>query len=88
MKLIIGLGNPGAKYVKTRHNVGFLFLDYLGQKLGCNDWEEKSKFKAVVAECGADRLLLVKPTTFMNLSGEALVAIKQFYNLANADILV
>ena len=88
MKLIIGLGNPGAKYVKTRHNVGCLFLDYLGQKLGCKDWEEKSKFKAVVAECGADRLLLVKPTTFMNLSGEALVAIKQFYNLANADILV
>ena len=83
MKLIVGLGNPGLQYSKTRHNVGFLFLDYLQEQLGFREFLEKSKFKAFVSEGFIDghRVILVKPNTFMNLSGEAVSALVNFYSL-------
>lgn len=88
MKLVIGLGNVGTHFDGTRHNAGFAVLDALATQQGL-DWTPKEKFKAIVAEAhiGSQKVLLAKPTTFYNLSGEAAQAIKSFYKLANADIL-
>lgn len=86
--LIAGLGNPGAKYAKTRHNMGFLTLDLLAEKLGVKI--DRIKFKAVVtqAEFGGARCLLMKPQTFMNLSGEAVREAVQFYKIPAGHVLV
>lgn len=88
MKLIIGLGNPGPKYAGTRHNVGFEVIDYLAAAPGTTPFREK--FEALFAEQkdGGETLLLVKPLTFMNLSGKAARAIADFYKVALADVLV
>ena len=69
MKVIVGLGNPGKKYEKTRHNAGFIALDLVAQKLGVSI--TNNKFKALIAETfhRGEKVLLVKPQTFMNLSG-------------------
>ena len=90
MKLILGLGNPGSKYDGTRHNVGFGFIDLLRSDLGLDEFKTKAKLKASVSEgnINDEKLILAKPETFMNLSGEALVALKSFYKLDYADILV
>jgi PTH1 family peptidyl-tRNA hydrolase len=89
MKLIIGLGNIGPAYDGTRHNVGFMLLDFFARADNL-DWQTKDKFKATVAEgyIGAEKVILLKPTTYYNLSGEAALAAKQFYKIDNADILV
>ena len=92
MKLIIGLGNPGEKYTNTRHNVGFLVLDKLqatNNKL--QDFRLENQFKAEVTQTGGigeDRVILVKPQTFMNLSGEAVSKIMQYYKIGCDDIVV
>lgn len=89
MKLIIGLGNIGDKYVLTRHNVGFMVLDRLAYKEGFSFREEK-KMKAFVAKVrlGGEDFILVKPTTFMNLSGEALRAVIDYYKISVQDCLI
>jgi PTH1 family peptidyl-tRNA hydrolase len=84
MKLIVGLGNPGKKYEKNRHNVGFLAVDYLIDKF--NATKVSSKFKGELFK--SNDFLFLKPTTYMNLSGEALRAVKDFYKLNNDDIIV
>lgn len=86
--LIAGLGNPGAKYAKTRHNMGFLTLDLLAEKLDVKI--DRIKFKAVVAQAEFDgaRCLLMKPQTFMNLSGEAVREAVQFYKIPADHVLV
>jgi PTH1 family peptidyl-tRNA hydrolase len=86
MKLIVGLGNPGKEYEGTRHNVGFRVLDALAE----SPFTLESKFKAEVSEyrIGTEKVLLAKPTTFMNLSGDAVQALKSFYKIENQDILV
>ncbi len=88
-KLIVGLGNIGKKYEKTRHNAGFLCVDYAATELEAT-WKEKASLKCFVAEAttGGKRILLMKPTTLMNLSGDAVQAVKQFYKIENKDILV
>jgi len=70
LKIVVGLGNPGAKYDKTRHNAGFVFLDHLASVCGVS-WSLQSRFQGALAECtiGSQRLVLLKPQTFMNLSG-------------------
>ena len=87
MKLVVGLGNPGLEYEKTRHNVGFMFLDYItkGQAFKLN-----KKFKAMEYETsiGNERVMFIKPLTFMNLSGEAVMKYVNFYKILLADILV
>lgn len=87
--LIVGLGNPGAEYAKTRHNAGFLSVEKLAMKWKC-DWANERKFQARVAKAGQDgkRILLCQPQTFMNLSGETVGALKNFYQLPLAKILV
>lgn len=89
MKLIVGLGNVGAQYAKTRHNIGFMVIDALAVRTGAT-WKSESKFKAEVAETtiGSERVLLAKPHTMMNLSGETVQKISQFYKLTPTDIWV
>ena len=88
MKLFVGLGNPGAKYAANRHNIGFMALDRIAADHGFGPW--KSAFKAQVAEgrLGSRKVLLLKPQTFMNLSGEAVQAAAAFYKIPPEDITV
>ncbi|MBQ9246296.1 aminoacyl-tRNA hydrolase [bacterium] len=82
MKLVICLGNPGSKYAQTRHNTGFMFADMLSEKLGCN-FNSEPKFKAEIAKgvYNNEAIWIVKPQTFMNLSGESLALLKNFYKI-------
>ena len=85
MKLIIGLGNPGKDYQNTRHNVGFLTLDnYLGNV----DWKEKFNALYFEKRINSEKVIFVKPLTFMNLSGNAVVKYVNYYNVNIDDILV
>ncbi len=88
MKVVVGLGNPGSKYHGTRHNVGFAVVDLLAQGPGAGRFQ--SRFHAQVAELteGEHKLLLVKPETFMNLSGRAVRELVDFYQLPLEDLLV
>lgn len=91
MKLIVGLGNPGEQYVKTRHNAGFVAVDTLSGTREAGEWQMKDKFKSLVTEFTDDegeKVVLAKPQTFMNLSGEAVQAIKHFYKLENDQITI
>ena len=99
MKLIVGLGNPGSEYVDTRHNVGFDAVDRLGEKLG---WfpqggfnrVAKTKFNGLAFDgvlqtsTADEKLLLLKPLTFMNVSGKSVQAAMQFYQVPIAGVLV
>lgn len=90
MKIILAQGNPGAPYKNTRHNIGFEALDYYALKHDLS-WVEKPKFKAYIAETTIDneKVLLVKPTTFYNLTGETARALIDFYKLNPAtDLMV
>lgn len=86
--MIVGLGNPGDKYRLTRHNAGFLSLDYISQKK--NAKIDRVKFKALVGECmsGGKRTLLMLPQTFMNNSGEAVAEAANFYKIPPENITV
>ena len=88
MKIFVGLGNPTAEYAATKHNVGFMLADRLADKLGASTWRER--FNALVAETFLDgeKILLVKPQTFMNLSGEAVAPLMNFYKLDASDLTV
>ena len=79
--LIVGLGNPDRKYENTRHNCGWLALDCIAEKLGCK--VNKIKFKSFVGEAavGGKKVLLIKPTTYMNNSGQAVVEAMNFYKM-------
>lgn len=89
IKLIVGLGNPGEKYAKTRHNAGFLFLDRLSENMGISLKADKhchgASGKGIVA---GQEVRLLKPDTFMNLSGKAVVAAKQYYKIEQSEILI
>jgi PTH1 family peptidyl-tRNA hydrolase len=89
MHLIVGLGNPGADYAKTRHNAGFLLVEKLAEQWQAG-WTNERKFQARVAraECASKKVLLAEPQTFMNLSGEAVGALVKFYQLPLEKILV
>ena len=88
MKVIVGLGNPGRQYERTRHNIGFAAIDYIPGK---NQIEISSKkHKALIGSgyLGGQKVLLVKPQTFMNLSGESLRGVMDFYKLEPSDFIV
>jgi PTH1 family peptidyl-tRNA hydrolase len=87
--LIVGLGNPGADYAKTRHNAGFLLVEKLAAHWKC-DWANEKKFRARIAKAGRNgsKILLCEPQTFMNLSGETVGALVDFYQLPLKQILV
>lgn len=89
VKLLVGLGNPGSKYHETKHNVGFMAIDLLAKELGVSFTEEKN-FKAEVTSSFIDgeKVYLVKPTTFMNLSGRAVRSLLAYYNIPIEDFIV
>lgn len=89
MKVIIGLGNPGKQYEETRHNAGFMVIERLAKAWGAEARHEP-KFEALVAEAhfGGQKVLLVEPMTYMNLSGRAVQKILQYYKLTPDDLLV
>ena len=89
MKLIVGLGNPGAEYQETRHNFGFMALDAYVRHHGVA-WRSKAKFSAEMAELDLDgeKVLLAKPQTFYNLVGNAVQQIRSFYKIDMNDVLV
>ncbi|VBB06552.1 peptidyl-trna hydrolase signature 1 [Lucifera butyrica] len=87
MKIIVGLGNPGAEYGATRHNAGFMVVDELAGRWQPVAWRER--FDALVGECrGKEPVLLVKPQTYMNLSGQAVGALARWYKTPAEDIVV
>jgi peptidyl-tRNA hydrolase, PTH1 family len=89
LHLIVGLGNPGAEYVRTRHNAGFLVVEELARR-GSSAWSLEKKFNALVAkqEWAGRRVLLAQPRTFMNLSGEAVGPLLSFYRVPVSHLLV
>lgn len=89
MKLIIGLGNPGKKYQGTRHNLGFVALDALAQEEdGAWKNDEKRNAETCQITIGDEKIILAKPTTFMNASGDAAQALASFYKINHEDILI
>lgn len=107
MKIIVGLGNPGEKYSKNRHNVGFILLDEINNKLEFPAFEFNKKFNALISEKNIpkknidksfwgkllssdtpEKIILIKPQTFMNNSGQSVKAIADFYKLSPADLTI
>ena len=86
MKLIVGLGNPGDEYRETRHNVGFMVVDTIAKRHGL-DWRTRGSM-AFAKRFGANKFLLAKPQTFMNLSGFAVADFAAYYNVDLGDVLV
>ena len=88
MKIFVGLGNPTPEYAATKHNVGFMLANLLKDELSADNWREK--FNALVAESFFDgeKILIVKPQTFMNLSGEAVAPIVNFYKIDVENLVV
>lgn len=88
MKLIVGLGNPGENYINTRHNVGFKFLDYICKKNNLVFEKEKFNAKYLFTHVDGERVLLIKPLSFMNLSGEVVKKYVNYFKLLPEDILI
>ena len=86
--LVVGLGNPDKKYANTRHNAGWLALDYIAEKFSCN--VNKIKYKSFIGECniGGKKVMLMKPTTYMNNSGQAVVEAMNFYKIPPENVIV
>ncbi|MBI1272464.1 MAG: aminoacyl-tRNA hydrolase [Alphaproteobacteria bacterium] len=87
-QLIVGLGNPGAEYAKNRHNIGFMAVDALHAAHGFSAWKRKFRGEAAEGAIGGVRALLLKPLTYMNLSGNAVQQAMEFYRLAPGDVFV
>ena len=89
IRLLVGLGNPTAQYEKTRHNAGFWFLDEVARSFGLS-FREESQFRGALARrgSGADALVLLKPSTYMNRSGASVQAVAAYYKIAVDEILV
>lgn len=90
MKLIVGLGNPGANYQHNRHNLGFMVLDQLVRRYGASKFHLQSKFKGGLAEFDLDgeKIILLKPTTMMNNSGQAVKSVADYYQLDSGSVAV
>lgn len=86
--LIVGLGNPGKKYENTHHNAGFLAIDHLAERLGVKITRSKFDALTAIAELGGSRVLLMKPQTYMNLSGQAVYKAASFYKIPPERVLV
>lgn len=88
MKMFVGLGNPGAKYAQNRHNIGFMAVDQIAADHGFAPW--RAKFQGQVSEgrLGSEKVVLLKPETFMNLSGQSVGEAMRFYKLDSTDITV
>ncbi len=88
MRLVVGLGNPGSRYARNRHNVGFMAVDAIARRHGFAAFRNRFKGELAEGSVGGERRLLLKPQTFMNLSGEAVLAAMSFYRIMPEDIVV
>ena len=88
MLLFVGLGNPGSKYASNRHNIGFMALDKIAGHNGFSPWRNKFQAKLSEGELGGEKVILLKPQTFMNLSGQSVGEAMRFYKLSPSDITV
>ena len=90
MKLIVGLGNPGDKYKKTRHNLGFRVIDQLHQNLAFDSWHLAKNFKTLISQgmLNRQKIILAKPQTFMNNSGQTVKSLVDYYRIPLEEILI
>lgn len=88
MRLFVGLGNPGAKYAGNRHNIGFMALDRIAADHGFGPWKKAHQGQAAEGRLGLEKVVLLKPETFMNLSGQAVQSAVAFYKLALNEVTV
>jgi PTH1 family peptidyl-tRNA hydrolase len=88
MMLVAGLGNPGKEYAGTRHNLGFMAVDKIAAEHGFPEWREKPKYLFTKKKIGSADIILAKPATFMNLSGEALLSLSALYKIPPGDMVV
>lgn len=90
MKLIIGIGNPDEQYQGTRHNIGFMFLDYLAKKIDANDFTEDKKANALVSKSKIEKtpVILGKPLSYVNKSGEVVSKLARLYKVKPADVVI
>jgi len=88
MKLIVGLGNPGARYAETRHNVGWRVAEELAGRTGAGPWKEKFGARVTEARRGGEKVVVAQPLTYMNRSGIAVRLVVDFWKVANTDLLV
>ena len=88
MKLIVGLGNPGKAYANNRHNIGFRITDFLSREFLFPNWKCSDIFLSCRGKIDGQDVILIKPSTYMNLSGEAVRNASRFYKVKNADIVV
>lgn len=86
--LIVGLGNPGREYRETRHNIGFMVLDRLGEVIDCKLIKVQSKAIIGIGKIDGQKVILAKPQTFMNLSGQAVIALMHFYKVEPSRLIV
>lgn len=86
--LIVGLGNPGREYRETRHNIGFMVIDRLAEVIGCKLLKVQSKAIIGIGKIGDQKVILAKPQTFMNLSGQAVTALLHFYKVELQQLIV
>lgn len=89
MKVIVGLGNPGSRYIHTPHNAGFEVIDKIASAMGAQ-WEEKKSFKCLMIKgrIGSEQVVLAKPQTFMNLSGQSVAPLVKYHNADPRDLVV
>ncbi|MBB5514118.1 PTH1 family peptidyl-tRNA hydrolase [Rubricella aquisinus] len=88
MKLFAGLGNPGAKYAGNRHNIGFMAVDRIAGDHGFAPWRAKFQGQVTEGRLGLEKIILLKPATFMNLSGQSIGEAMRFYKLTSEDVVV
>lgn len=90
MKLVVGLGNPGSQYAKTRHNIGFMVVEQLAANLTASAWKLDKKMNAELAEVTLEdeKIILAKPQTYMNRSGESIQKIMQFYKIDTNSVFI
>jgi PTH1 family peptidyl-tRNA hydrolase len=88
MRLFVGLGNPGAKYARNRHNIGFMAVDEIARRHGFAPWRRRFQGETSEGTLGTERVILLKPTTYMNESGRAVQEASSFFKIAPGDVTV
>jgi len=88
MKLFVGLGNPGAKYARNRHNIGYMAVERIAEEHGFSPWRKKFQGQISEGRLGTEKIVLLKPETFMNLSGQSIGEAIRFYKIAPEDVIV
>ena len=88
MKIIVGLANPGKEYENTKHNLGFMFVDYLSKKYNLNEFKKFKNSKITEDIIEGKKVIFAKPQTYMNLSGNAVLELKKWFKVENKDIII